>query len=369
MKLKFSPSVAQIQKVSYAKEEEENFLLDCGDGCSPYGCSEKVAQALKDVDIHDVSAYPHGFALKDAIIRRWQAHVPLTYDMLYLHNSGMDAIACVNTIFARPGAAVVGICPQFSDYLLSARCHGFVYRPVYLKQEENFRLIPERVVAAIDDAVSLVYLDNPNNPTGQSVTLDSMRMILDKAKEVGACVISDEAYGDYLAPENSAITLVNEYDNLIVMRSFSKGTGLAGMRAAYVAASPEIITQIDKVSNPYCINGIGRRLAIAALEDVDFIERNRCKLSAVKRRLRTLMGNYLQMAQTLDSCSICLLTFRDPQYDLAKLFASQGVKVVAGTDFEGLGKNSVRLRLPREEDEERLFQIVRNINAGVSSSL
>ena len=132
MKLKFSPSVAQIQKVSYAKEEEENFLLDCGDGCSPYGCSEKVAQALKDADIHDVSAYPHGFALKDAIIRRWQAHVPLTYDMLYLHNSGMDAIACVNTIFARPGAAVVGICPQFSDYLLSARCHGFVYRPVYL---------------------------------------------------------------------------------------------------------------------------------------------------------------------------------------------------------------------------------------------
>lgn len=83
--------------------------------------------------------------------------------------------------------------------------------------------MPERVVAAIDDAVSLVYLDNPNNPTGQSVPLDAMRMILDKTREVGACVISDEAYGDYLAPEDSAITLVNEYDNLIVMRSFSKG--------------------------------------------------------------------------------------------------------------------------------------------------
>lgn len=223
MELKFSLSVAQIQKVSYAKEAEEKFLLDCGDGCSPYGCSEKVAQALREADIHDVAAYPHGFQLKDAIIRRWQAYVPLTHDMLYLHNSGMDAIACVNTIFARTGAAVVGICPQFTDYVLSARCHGFDYRPVYLKQEENFRLMPERVVAAIDDTVSLVYLDNPNNPTGQSVPLDAMRMILDKAREVGACVISDEAYGDYLAPEDSAITLVNEYDNLIVMRSFSKG--------------------------------------------------------------------------------------------------------------------------------------------------
>ena len=195
MELKFSPSVAQIQKVSYAKEAEEKFLLDCGDGCSPYGCSEKVAQALREADIHDVAAYPHGFELKDAIIRRWQKYAPLTYDMLYLHNSGMDAIACVNTIFSRTGAAVVGICPQFTDYVLSARCHGFDYRPVHLKQEENFQLMPERVVAAIDDTVSLVYLDNPNNPTGQSVPLDAMRMILDKAREVGACVISDEAYG------------------------------------------------------------------------------------------------------------------------------------------------------------------------------
>ena len=101
MELKFSPSVAQIQKVSYAKEAEEKFLLDCGDGCSPYGCSEKVAQALREADIHDVAAYPHGFELKDAIIRRWQKYAPLTYDMLYLHNSGMDAIACVNTILDR----------------------------------------------------------------------------------------------------------------------------------------------------------------------------------------------------------------------------------------------------------------------------
>lgn len=76
MELKFSLSVAQIQKVSYAKEAEEKFLLDCGDGCSPYGCSEKVAQALREADIHDVAAYPHGFQLKDAIIRRWQAYVP-----------------------------------------------------------------------------------------------------------------------------------------------------------------------------------------------------------------------------------------------------------------------------------------------------
>lgn len=191
-------------------------------------------------------------------------------------------------------------------------------------------------------------------------------MILDKAREVGACVISDEAYGDYLAPEDSAITLVNEYDNLIVMRSFSKGTGLAGMRAAYVAASPEIIAQIDKVSNPYCINGIGRRLAVAALEDTAFVEESRRRIAAAKQALRSCTGGALSMAATLDSCSICLLTHKDKNCDLAKLFASYGVKVVSGSDFEGLGTNSVRLRLPPQEQEKALLCIVRDIDRGAS---
>ena len=272
----------------------------------------------------------------------------------------MPSVLCLND----QGGSVME-CSENVSGTLRAQEHG--HQPlVYLKQEENFQLMPERVVAAIDDAVSLVYLDNPNNPTGQSVPLDAMRMILDKAREVGACVISDEAYGDYLAPEDSAITLVNEYDNLIVMRSFSKGTGLAGMRAAYVAASPEIIAQIDKVSNPYCINGIGRRLAVAALEDTAFVEESRRRIAAAKQALRSCTGGALSMAATLDSCSICLLTHKDKNCDLAKLFASYGVKVVSGSDFEGLGTNSVRLRLPPQEQEKALLCIVRDIDRGAS---
>lgn len=362
MTLKYNPCVAQIEKVSYAKEEEEHFLIDCGDGCSPYGYSESVTRALRQLDPADVSAYPHGFALKDAIIRRWEGIAPLTHEMLFLHNSGMDAIACVNTIFSRPGAAVVGLCPQFTDYVLSARCHSFAYKPVYLRPEEDFRIVPQRIADAIDDTVSLIYLDNPNNPTGQNIAPDGLRLILDRAAQVGACVISDEAYGDYLDPKDSAITLLSEYSNLIIMRSFSKGTGLAGMRAAYVAASSDIITQIDKVSNPYCISGIGRRLAIAALEDTAFVEENRHRLAAAKRTLRECTGENLNMAATLDSCSICLLTHRDETCDLADLFASFGVKVVSGADFEGLGANSVRLRIPPQAQEQLLFDITRRIN-------
>lgn len=363
-KLKYNPHVAAQKKVSYAKEEEENFQLDCGDGCSPYGCSERVMKALREVQLQDISTYPHGFALKDAIIHRWKEFAELQYDQIYLNNSGMDAIACINTMFSYPGAVVVGICPQFTDYVLSARCHGFTYRPVYLRAEEDYRIMPQRVVEAIDEAVSLIYLDNPNNPTGQNIPPADLRMILKRAAEVGACVVADEAYGDYLAQADSAIAMLNEFDNLLVIRSFSKGSGLAGMRAGYSVASKEIIAQMDKVSNPYCISGIGRRLAIAAMDDMDFIAENCNRLIAAKQTLRSCTGNALHMAATLDSCSICLLTHRDENCDLAKVFASHGVKVVAGSDFEGLSANSVRLRLPSQEQEAQLMEIVRKIDRG-----
>ena len=363
MEFQFNPHVAEIKKVSYAKEEESTKLLDCGDGCNPYGCSEQVLQTLQqEVKPQDIYSYPHGFQLKDAIIHYWSRQAHLQRENLFLHNSGMDAITCVNHIFAREGAVVLGITPQFTDYVLNARCHGFTYKAVPLLEEESFALVPERIVEEMDSSIALVYLDNHNNPTGQNVPLPALRKILDKALELRICVIADEAYGDYLELDESAAALMDEYPNLIVMHSLSKGTGLAGMRAAYVVAAPEVIEQIDKVSNPYGISGIGRKLAAAALGDPEFMAENRRSIALAKQKLRGYTGKMLRMAQTLDSCSICLLTHQDPSCDLAAQFAALGVKVVSGGDFDGLQANSVRLRLPRADQEEELFRAVRTVN-------
>lgn len=362
MKYAFNPYVAKLEKVTYAKEEDATTLLDCGDGCSPYGCSEKVLAELNVIKTLDVPSYPHGFALKDAIIRYWQDYIKLERQMLSLHNGGMDAIAAVNLIFAREGTSVLGVTPQFTDYVLNARCHGYEYKSVPLLAEEAYLIYPQRIVEAMDETVALVYLDNPNNPTGQSLSLNDLRHILNRAAQMGICVIVDEAYGDYLEPKDSAITLVDTYTNLVVMRSLSKGTGLAGMRAAYIVAAPEVIEQIDKVSNPYCISNIGRRLAVAALSDTAFMENNRKKIAAAKRTLRECTGKKLKLSHTLDSCTICLLTHEDTTCDLAAQFAALGVKVVSGIGFDNLGANSVRLRIPQQNQEQELFRVVRMIN-------
>lgn len=362
MKLKFSPYVAGMEMMSYAKEETEALPIDCADGCNPYGCSAGVMTALKSIQKKDVFEYPHGFELKDAVIRSWESHVKLERSMLYLTSGGIEGIAYINTAFASPGAKVVGIWPQFTNYVNLARCSGLTYVPVPLRKEENYKLVPQRIIDAMDEDVALIYLDSPNNPTGQSVALADLRRILESAQAQGICVVVDEAYGDYLEKEASAMTLLREYDNLLVIRTFSKGLGLAGMRIGYLAASDTIMSEINKLGNPYCGSGIARKLALAALEDEAFVAHSRAQTHDMKQKIRACIGGKLHMAETLDTSSICFLYHDDAQLDLAAALASHGVKAVSGSDFEGMGINTVRMRMPAYEMEEKLLQALKALN-------
>lgn len=238
------------------------------------------------------------------------------------------------------------------------------YVPVMLRQEENYKIIPERIIEVLDNDVSLIYLDNPNNPTGQNIPLQDLRRILEAAKVRNICVVADEAYGDYLPMEESAMNLINEFDNLIFIKTLSKGMGLAGMRAGYLVATPEIVASITKIGTPYCISGLSRKMAVAAMSDKSFIENSRQKTKDIKLRVMACTGNKLHMAETLDTCSICFLYHDDPNYDLSAAFTQFGVKTVAGNDFEGMGINTVRLRMPSAQGEEALLQAVKAINQG-----
>ena len=86
----------------------------------------------------------------------------------------------------------------------------------------------------IDTSVNLIYIDTPNNPTGQILDKKDAIKLLEYTRNLGIGVIIDEAYGDYLSKEHSCIDLVDKYENLIVIRTFSKGLGLAGIRAGYI---------------------------------------------------------------------------------------------------------------------------------------
>lgn len=337
-------------------------VVDCSAGYNPYGTPPLALEALAHITPRMVCEYPHGEHLQHAIAEYWRPHVRLGTENIILTNGSIDGIYLVNSAFCAPKAAVMAFSPQFSDYTTHAKFMDIEYRPVSLRAEADYRIEPEALISKIDDNLSLIYLDNPNNPTGQNIPIDALRAILEKAAEHDVCVISDEAYGDFMEEEKSAAVFLNTYHNLIVLRTFSKGLGLAGLRAGYILSSEDICAELNKLSNPYLVSQPARMAAIAALADTGFIRNCRAAITKSKESLRGALREKLHMSYTLDSCPIVLLSHTDCNIDLEEEFKRRGVLTYSGVSFDGLGKNTVRLRMPHEKECEAVYAAIRDID-------
>jgi len=133
----------------------------------------------------------------------------------------MERLEKINKFVIREGSKVLGYALQFSEYITEVRVMGGFYEYMSLKKEEDFEFNYEEFIEKINDSYTLVYIDNPNNPTGQVISLDVIEEVTKKALEEEVIVVVDEAYGDFMDIKNSAVNL--EYPNLIVVRSFSNG--------------------------------------------------------------------------------------------------------------------------------------------------
>jgi histidinol-phosphate aminotransferase len=370
MSLKISRAIQGGEKLSYAGEDTHipDGMTDCSAGYNPCGAPPAVLEVLHNPEPSAIYKYPHGMLLHDAIVEFWRPTAPLKRENILLTDGSIEGIYLVNTAFAAPGATVLTFSPQFSDYIAHAKFMNIEYRPVYLDARTNYRIEAEALIEKIDDSLSLIYLDNPNNPTGQVLSPEAMRAILDKAARHNVCVIADEAYGDFMEETQSAVTLLPKYENLVVLRTFSKGMGLAGLRAGYLLAHEALCGNFMKISNPYRVSQPARNAAATALAQRDFVKDCRSVIARSKAALRQVLGKNLSLACTLDTCPICLISHADSGMDLEKEFFKLGVLTYSGANFDGLGKNSVRLRVPHEKDCEKLFAAVKKLDAQGSSS-
>ncbi|MBQ2783121.1 MAG: histidinol-phosphate aminotransferase family protein, partial [Oscillospiraceae bacterium] len=232
------------------------------------------------------------------------------------------------------------------------------------RQEDGWRMEVSDLVDAISADTSLVYIDRPNNPTGQTLTLSEVEQILARCEQLGVYCIVDEAYGDFIPREESAVTLGPKYKNIIIVRTFSKGFGLAGLRAGYIITTQDLIRYISKVSNPFMMSELSREMAAAALSDRTYGDSHSGDFIAMKTALREACGDNLTMACTDDRVPICLLQHRDERLDLQEELMKHGVLCCSGTEFEPMERNSVRLRVPRAEEMGKLLAAIEAVGKG-----
>lgn len=338
--------------------------LDCSLGVNPYGFPDVVREAFHAFDPERFYHYPHSDAPQQAIVDYWADYAFIEPENIVLTDGSVAALYLLCNILAKKGAEVMGFLPTFTDMVEYSRMMAMRYVGIPARQDENWRMEVSDLVDAISADTSLVYIDRPNNPTGQTLPLEDIIRILDRCEQLGVYAIVDEAYGDFIPREESAVTLGPKYKNIIIVRTFSKGIGLAGLRAGYIITGQELIRYISKVSNPYMMSELSRELAAAALADRSYGDSHSGDFIAMKESLRAVCGDRVTMASTDDRVPICLLQHSDPRADLQELLLRHGVLTCSGAEFEPMERNSVRLRVPRAEEMPRLLAAVEAVNRG-----
>ena len=347
-------SISNLFKSSYAREDSfpENIsnFIDCSSGINPFGFSSQVKAAVQSIPLEAINLYPESSTgLKKTLMEYWQDVIEIKGNNIFFGNGSIDIIYKINKLFLDDKSKVLGYSPQFSDYIDDVKSYGGIYDYHLMTMENNFKFIPEVFLGKVNKHYKLIYIDNPNNPTGQIIPLPSIEEIVKKAQSLGICVIIDEAYGDFMDKSNSAVTLVKKYNNIFILRTFSKGLGLAGVRGGYLVTSDIFTEYYNKVSNPYVLNGIANYIAIAALNDIRFIDECKEKVRIAK----TKIINSLQKCTVLETdLHVPIMTIKHPDsnVDLMELLKNHNILAVSGAGFIGLDKSFARLRIPSDVD-------------------
>lgn len=365
MNYRVKRALQDFQPVSYGQaiQEDEKWhsgdFLDCSLGTNPFGHSPLINDSEDWWQSVRFSDYPESYDdLKHMILAHWQDTVSLGMDNLVLTAGAINGLSLINQAFIEDGSQVLGCGPQFPEYATDVRRHGGSYTAVSLGEAEYFQFSPENLLRQIDQRYTLVHLDNPNNPTGQVIPLDAIRDIAAAAQSQDSCLVVDEAYGDFMDPAESAVSLLKEFENLIILHSFSKGMGLAGLRVGYLLASAPMCRYLGKINFPFTINVVALQAAQAALKDPGFLEQAKAGIRERKKAVRHAC-THLRMLETDDRVPILVLAHPDSSCRLQETFLNQGVLTVSGKCFDNLAPRHVRLRVPLEIDG--LLKTIRRI--------
>ena len=236
---------------------------------NPLGMPDSAIKAMAKA-AEDLGRYPdsNGFELKNALAKKF--NVPVEW--ITLGNGSNDILELTARAVAQEGDEVVFSKHAFAVYPLATQAVGGQAIEVPATPEYGHDLAAMQ--KAITAKTRLVFVANPNNPTGTFLTAAEIAAFLAKVPS-HVVVVIDEAYNEFLTPEQQydAIAWVRQYPNVIVSRSFSKAYGLAGLRIGYGIAQNNITDLLNRIRQPFNVNSLAQAAAIAALADVEFLKK------------------------------------------------------------------------------------------------
>ncbi|HCM05058.1 MAG TPA: histidinol-phosphate transaminase [Oceanospirillales bacterium] len=242
---------------------------------NPIGPSQKAIVAMEQ-EARELTRYPdgNGFDLKQALCEKLSTDAsPITAENITLGNGSSDILDFIVTCFVSKGDEVVFSQHAFAIYGLVTKIQGGECNVVPAK---DYGHDLDAMAAAITNKTRLVFVTNPNNPTGTWLTQAQVSAFMMKVPS-DVVVVLDEAYFEYVAEADycDGLTLLADYPNLVITRTFSKAYGLASLRVGYGISSPEIADLMNRVRPPFNVNSFALAAAVATLNDEEYVEKSK----------------------------------------------------------------------------------------------
>lgn len=318
---------------------------------NPFGYAPAVREAIVN-ELDHLALYPDGYA--QTLRTKVATKLNVAEEQLIFGNGSDEIVQIISRALVQPGKNTVMATPTFPQYRHNATIEGGEIRQVTLIDGKHDL---DGMLAAIDDNTTVVWLCTPNNPTGVYIEEAELRSFVERVP-AHVLIVVDEAYYEFAKHRPNypnALQYVEQYENVIVLRTFSKAYGLAALRVGYGVARPELLKKIEPAREPFNTSRVAQVAAIAALDDEAFIADVVAKNDAGLQQYYAFCDKH-QLSYYRSSGNFILIDFGVQGDEIFQYLLERGVIVRSGN---ALGfPTSVRISVGTHEQNEKALELL-----------
>lgn len=333
--------------------------VDFSANCNPFGTPESVKKAVSEA-MNQVRHYPdvRCESLKAAI----SAYEGVSPEQVICGNGAADLIFSL-ILAVKPKKALLPA-PTFAEYeqaLETVDCE--IQR--YILKEENGFTVQEDFLSHITEDTDMVFLCNPNNPTGVLMSHEFLEKVLDRCRLTGSLLVLDECFVDFVEePEKHTMkSRLSECEKLFLLKAFTKRYAMAGVRLGYGLCSHKgLLQKMERVTQPWNVSTLAQAAGVAALSEKEYVERT---MEMIHRERKFLIGQMKQMGYEVFSSCANYIFFRGPE-DLYDKCLEKGILLRDCSNYYGLKKGYYRTAVRLPEENKKLLKVLGIFAPGVA---
>ena len=338
-------------------------IIDFSISTNPLGAPEKAVASIRQ-HLNLIHHYPD--PAHEWLLEALAKSVGVAPNNVVVGNGSTELIYLFNEVFLEDGYEAVIPVPTFSEY--KAAIERFGGNMVFIKCDSanNFRLNLEELENSVTKKTRIIFLCNPNSPTGWLYEKSDTLQIVKFAADKNVLVFVDEDYIDFVddSKRYSMAEYVNEYDNLFVLRSLTKFFGLAGVRIGFGVGSPDLVNVLKRVIMPWSVNSLAMFAAAEAVKDTEFIKKSRLLISNSKRQMLEMFKTVPWLKVYPSETNFLLIEIiRDDltSTQLAEALAKKGLLIRDCEDFDGLNNRFFRATVRKPEENRKLVEQIKSL--------